>query len=77
METALRASGYQLAAAVGNRQYGAGCRSRAALEVAEVRAAASAFPDRALLGLDIRNTFDAVRWADMMHFLLQSQKPRA
>ena len=56
----------QIQDAVGERQYGAGKRSGSTLEVAEVRAAASIFPDDALVGLDIENAFGAVTWADAL-----------
>ena len=43
-----------------------GRASGAALEICEVRAAAAAFPDSALLGLDMKNAFGTVRWADVL-----------
>ena len=44
----------QVAEAVGERQNGLGRRAGAQLEIAEVRAAARAFPQHALIGLDIK-----------------------
>ena len=64
--TCVRASGPQIANAVSDRQYGVGRPSGAPQEVAEVRAAATAFPEDALLGLDIKNAFGAAQWADAL-----------
>ena len=36
------------------------------LPTSEVRSAAAIFPDDALLGLDIKNAFGAVQWADAL-----------
>ena len=56
-------SGMQVDFAVVERQLGAG-RAAIAAQIGEVRAAAAANPERALIGLDIKNAFGQVRWAD-------------
>ena len=66
MGTCVCGSEAQITCAVGSRQYGAGKRSGSALEIAEIRAAAAMFPDDALIGLDIKNAFGEVEWADAL-----------
>ena len=64
--TCVRAAGHEVAAAAGERQYGAGRNNGASQEVAEIRAAAQVFPREALVALDIENAFGAVQWADVL-----------
>ena len=52
----------QLGVGFGPRQFGAGRAAGAASEVAEVRAAAAAFPDNVILSLDVKNAFGEVAW---------------
>ena len=56
----------ELEQGAGLRQYGAGKQGGAALEIAEIRAAAAMRPDCALIGLDEQNAFGAVEWADAL-----------
>ena len=56
----------QLAAAYGDRQFGAGRRGGAEKEIAEVRAAAALEPDKALVSLDVKNAFGAIQWKDAL-----------
>jgi hypothetical protein len=66
MGTCVRGANCQIVSAAVSRQYAAGRSSGAALEVAEVRAAASLFPQDALMGLDIKNAFGEVAWSDAL-----------
>ena len=66
----LTASKIQVGEAVGRRQYGCGKRGGAELEVAEVRAAAAIYPERAMVGLDFRNAFGLVEWCDALQAML-------
>ena len=59
---ASRAAEKQLGVGVGPRQFGAGRAAGAAAEVAEVRAAAAAYPDSPILTLDVKNAFGEVSW---------------
>ena len=58
--TTVRRVDPQLANAMGDRQFGAGRRGGAALEIAELRAAAKLNPDYAIVSLDIKNAFGSV-----------------
>ena len=60
-----------VAKAVGEDQYGAGRSAGAAAEVAQVRAAAKAYPDRPIITTDITNAFGAVRWTDAIRVCLE------
>ena len=62
----IRIADRQLSAAYGDSQFGAGRRGGAEKEVAEVRAAASLEPDKALMSLDVQNAFGAVQWKDAL-----------
>ena len=62
MGVCVRGAENQIQAAVGEDQFGAGRSAGAAMEVAQVRAAAEAFPDRVLISLDIQNAFGSVKW---------------
>ena len=58
----VRGAEKQLGAGYGERQYGAGFAGGAPTEIAEVRAAAAAYPDRAIVTLDTKNAFGEVTW---------------
>ena len=62
----MQAAGLQIAEGVGPRQYGAGKPGGASLEVAEVRAETLSDPTQAIVTLDGRNAFGAVRWCDAL-----------
>ena len=66
MGVCVRGAGVQVEQAVGPRQFGAGRSGGASLEISEVRAAAKAFPERMLMGLDVRNAFGEGRWVDAL-----------
>ena len=66
-----RGAEVQIARGVGPQQYGAGQSAGAAAEIGEVRAAVGAFPDRAILSLDIRNAFGEVSWPVALHTVLK------
>ena len=51
------AAGFEIARGVGTCQYGAGMRGGASRKVAEARAAANVFPDKALVSIDVKNAF--------------------
>ena len=70
MGTCVRGANAQVAEAVGDRQFGAGRSGGAGQEIAEVRAAAALFPDDVLIGLDIKNAYGAVHWADALHAMV-------
>ena len=55
--TCIRSLDGPMAAAMGDRQFGAGRAGGAAQEIGEVRAAARLQPDNALVSLDISNAF--------------------
>ena len=63
----------QVAAGCGPKQFGCGRPNGAQQEIAEVRAAARAFPDRCFLSLDVKNAFGQVSW----HRALQAATTRA
>ena len=64
--TTVRRVDPQSANAMGDRQFGAGRRGGAALEIAELRAAAKLNPDCAIVSLDIKNAFGSVEWKDAL-----------
>ena len=64
--TAIRRADRQLAAAMGERQFGAGRPGGAAMEIGEIRAAAKLKPNDALVSLDIKNAFGSVQWKDAL-----------
>ena len=64
--TAIRRVDAQLANAMGDRQFCAGRRGGAALEIGEIRAAAKLQPDHALMSLDIKNAFGSVEWKNAL-----------
>ena len=70
MGICVNVSGVQISHAVGSSQYGAGRSAGAELEIAEVRAAAAIYPEDAVLGLDMKNAFGAVSWADALPALV-------
>ena len=69
--TSIRRIDSTLANAFGDRQFGAGRRGGAALEVAELRAASRLRPQDAIVSLDIKNAFGAVEWADALEAVLR------
>ena len=56
----------EVVGAMGPQQFGGGRSGGAHLEVEQIRAAAAAHPDRALVGLDVANAFGSVEWADAL-----------
>jgi len=60
----------QIEEGVGTNQFGAGRQNGAYDEVAQVRAAARAYPDRPLVSLDIKNAFGSVRWEHALKLVL-------
>ena len=64
--TAVRRVDNQLATAMGDRQFGAGRRGGAALEIGELRAASKLNPEHAFVSLDIKNAFGSVEWKDAL-----------
>ena len=56
----------ELEQGAGPRQYGAGRQGGAALEIAEIRAAAAMRPECALIGLDEQNAFGELDWTDAL-----------
>ena len=71
MGVCVRGSGKQTAAGVGDFQFGAGREGGAHAEIAQVRAAARAFPGRAFISLDVKNAFGAVEWARALRAVLR------
>jgi hypothetical protein len=61
----------ELMLGAGPRQFGAGRPGGAALEIAEVRAAAAMRPGCALVGLDEQNAFGAIDWTDALRQTLR------
>ena len=70
--TCIRTADAQLAAAMGERQFGAGRVGGAYQEIGEVRAAARLKPNDVLAPLDIRNAFGSVRWVDALRAVLNA-----
>jgi len=68
----IRTTDTQLAAAMGDRQFGAGRAGGVYQEVGEVRAAARLRPNDALASLDIKNAFGSVRWVDALRAVLKA-----
>ena len=62
----VRRSDAALRKACGPTQFALARASGAAIEIAEVRAAAAAYPERPLLSLDVKNAFGAARWVDVL-----------
>ena len=62
----LRTTEAQIARGCGPRQFAISRPDGARREIAEVRAAAQAYPDRAFVSLDVKNAFGEIAWAEAL-----------